>query len=63
MISDYQSLMRPVLACAAAGETRIGDTVDRLADQLALTPEERAELLPRASFQETVRVTPALSAL
>lgn len=46
MIPDYQSLMRPVLACAAAGETRIGDTVDKLADQLTLTPEERAELLP-----------------
>ncbi|MBN8505821.1 MAG: restriction endonuclease [Burkholderiales bacterium] len=46
MIPDYQSLMRPVLACAAAGESRIGDTVDRVADQLGLTPEERAELLP-----------------
>jgi restriction system protein len=46
MIPDYQSLMRPVLVSAAAGETRIGDTVDKLADQLALTPEERAELLP-----------------
>jgi restriction system protein len=46
MIPDYQSLMRPVLVCAAAGETRIGDTVDKLADQLGLTPEERAELLP-----------------
>lgn len=46
MIPDYQSLMRPVLACAAAGEVRIGDTVDKLSDELALTPEERAELLP-----------------
>lgn len=46
MIPDYQSLMRPVLVCAAAGETRIGDTVDKLAEQLALTPEERAQLLP-----------------
>lgn len=46
MIPDYQSLMRPVLVCAAAGETRIGDTVDKVADQLVLTPEERAELLP-----------------
>ena len=34
MIPDYQSLMRPVLACAAAGETRIGDSVEMLADQL-----------------------------
>ncbi len=46
MIPDYQSLMRPVLTCAAAGETRIGDTVDKLADQLGLTPEERLQLLP-----------------
>jgi hypothetical protein len=46
MIRDYQSLMRPVLACAAAGETRIGDTVEHLANKLGLTPDERAELLP-----------------
>jgi restriction system protein len=46
MIPDYQSLMRPVLACAATGETRIGDAVEHLADKLGLTPEERAELLP-----------------
>ena len=46
MIPDYQSLMRPVLACAAAGETRIGDTVEQLAEKLGLTPDERAQLLP-----------------
>jgi restriction system protein len=46
MIPDYQTLMRPVLACAAAGETRIGDAVEHLATQLGLTPDERAELLP-----------------
>jgi restriction system protein len=46
MIPDYQSLMRAVLACAATGEIRIGATIDKLADQLALTPDERAELLP-----------------
>lgn len=46
MIPDYQSLMRPVLACAAAGETRIGDAVEQLAEKLGLTPDERAELLP-----------------
>jgi restriction system protein len=46
MIPDYQILMRPVLACAAAGETRIGDVVDLLADSLALTTEERAQFLP-----------------
>lgn len=46
MIPDYQSLMRLVLTCAATGETRIGDVVELLADKLALTPEERAQLLP-----------------
>lgn len=46
MIPDYQTLMRPVLACAAAGETRIGDAVEHLTNQLGLTPDERAELLP-----------------
>ena len=46
MIPDYQTLMRPVLACAAASETRIGDAVERLAEQLSLTPDERAQLLP-----------------
>jgi restriction system protein len=46
MIPDYQSLMRPVLTCVAAGETRIGDVVELLADKLALSAEERAQLLP-----------------
>jgi restriction system protein len=46
MIPDYQSLMRPVLICAAAGETRISDTVEKLAEQVGLTPDERAQLLP-----------------
>ena len=46
MIPDYQTLMRPVLACAAAGEIRIGDTVEQLAEKLGLTPDERAQLVP-----------------
>ena len=46
MIPDYQTLMRPVLACAATVETRIGDVVEQLADKLNLTTEERAQLLP-----------------
>lgn len=46
MIPDYQSLMRPVLACAAVGETRISDAVEHLANKLGLTTDERAELLP-----------------
>lgn len=46
MIPDYQTLMRPVLACAAAGEVRIGDAVEQLAAKLGLTADERAQLLP-----------------
>jgi len=46
MIPDYQALMRPVLECAASGEVRISDVVDRLADNFQLTDEERNELLP-----------------
>jgi restriction system protein len=46
MIPDYQTLMRPVLACATAGETKIGDAVGQLADKLGLTLDERAQLLP-----------------
>lgn len=45
-IPDYQSLMLPVLMVSAAGEIRIGDAVDRLAGQLNLTPDDRAQLLP-----------------
>lgn len=46
MIPDYQTSMRPVLACAAAGEIRMGDAVEQLAEKLGLTPDERAQLLP-----------------
>jgi restriction system protein len=46
MIPDYQTLMRPVLECASSGEVRVGDVVERLADKLGLTSEERATLLP-----------------
>jgi restriction system protein len=45
-IPDYQSLMLPVLTIAAVGEIRIGEAVDRLAEQFALTSDERAQLLP-----------------
>lgn len=45
-IPDYQSLMLPVLSASSDGEIRVGDLVERLAEKLALTPEERAELLP-----------------
>jgi len=38
--------MLPVLEEAARGEVRIGETVERLANRFALTPDQRAELLP-----------------
>ena len=45
-VPDYQSLMLPVLKSALAGEARIGDVVDRLAGELALSEADRAEMLP-----------------
>lgn len=45
-IPDYQTLMLPVLRVAAEGEQRISDVVARLADEFALSPEERSTLLP-----------------
>jgi restriction endonuclease Mrr len=51
-IPDYQSLMLPVLSASLDGEIRIGDVVERLAEKLSLTPEERSQLLP--SGKQTV---------
>ncbi len=51
-IPDYQTLMLPVLHAALRGEVRVGEAVDRLADQLGLTTEERTALLP--SGKQTV---------
>ena len=45
-IPDYQTVTLPVLRLAAGGEIRIGDAIDRLADEFNLLPEERAHLLP-----------------
>ena len=45
-VPDYQSLMLPVLEQSATGEVRIGDIVDRLADQLKLSEDDLAELIP-----------------
>lgn len=45
-IPDYQTLMLPVLRASAAGETRIVDVADRLADDFRLSSEERAAMLP-----------------
>lgn len=51
-IPDYQSLMLPVLKASAHGEVRIGAVVESLADELSLTEDERAQLLP--SGKQTV---------
>jgi restriction system protein len=45
-VPDYQSLMLPVLSASSHGEVRIGDVINRVADQLELTPKDRAILLP-----------------
>lgn len=45
-IPDYESLMLPVLKLGAGGEVRIGDAIERISDQLGLTPDERATLIP-----------------
>lgn len=45
-IPDYQSLMLPVLKLAEGGEIQVREATDRLAEQLRLTPEERAIMLP-----------------
>lgn len=45
-VPDYQSLMLPLLSNSTPEEARFGDFVDRLADQLELSPEGRTELLP-----------------
>jgi restriction system protein len=45
-IPDFQSLMLPVLRTAARGETSISACIRSLADELGLTSEDRAQLLP-----------------
>lgn len=45
-IPDYQTVMLPVLRAAAGGEVRVSEAVEKLADEFALSDEERAELLP-----------------
>lgn len=45
-IPDFQTLMLPVLRTAEAGEVKISDVVELLAEQFELSPEERSELLP-----------------
>ena len=43
---DYQTLMLPVLRLAAAGEQRVADAAERIADDLGLSLDEREEMLP-----------------
>ena len=45
-IPDYQTLMFPVLRASSSGEVRISDVVALLANQLKLTSEQQAKLLP-----------------
>ena len=45
-VPDFQTVMLPVMRLAASGEVRVSDAVNRIADEFALTPEERAEMLP-----------------
>jgi restriction system protein len=42
--------MLPVLKLGAGGEKRIGDAIERISDQLGLTPEERAQLIRSGSI-------------
>ena len=48
-VPDYQSLMLPVLRFASDRETRVADVAEQIADELALSPEEREQLLPVAA--------------
>lgn len=45
-IPDFQTIMLPVLRLAGSGEIKVSDAVDRIADEFALSEEEREELLP-----------------
>ena len=45
-IPDYQSLMLPLLAIAAEGETRVPVAAQIVADRLGLSLDERDEMLP-----------------
>ncbi|MDT4292337.1 restriction endonuclease [Methylomonas sp. MO1] len=45
-IPDFQTLMLPVLRIAATGEVKISDVVENLADEFALSAEDRSHLLP-----------------
>jgi restriction system protein len=48
-IPDYQALMLPVLKAASGGEIRLGEAIDRIADELKLNAEDRSAMLPSGS--------------
>ena len=59
MIPDYQTLMRPVLLCAADGEVRIGEGLDN--QEAALDPTKIATSSQAAQWwSEWVKAAPAL---
>jgi restriction system protein len=45
-ISDYATLMLPLLKLGALGETRVLEAEKRMGEEFGLTSEERAQLLP-----------------
>ena len=45
-VPDFQTLMLPVLKAAAAGEVRLSELIDRLAEEFHLSDDEKAQLLP-----------------
>jgi restriction system protein len=45
-IPDYQTLMLPVLRAAAEQEKKVADVADQIADQIGLSSEDRAAMLP-----------------
>jgi restriction system protein len=49
-LPDYQTLMLPLLRIAAERETSLRLAVDRLADEFALTPAQRAGAVPSRRF-------------
>ena len=46
MTPNFQVLMRHVLECAAQGEVRMSEVVEKIADKLNLSQADREELLP-----------------
>lgn len=45
-VPDYQSLMLPVLRCAAVGEVSVPECIERFAPEVGLTDDDLRELLP-----------------